>query len=210
MRVAIIGGGPGGLMTGYLLERRAPGRCAITLYEAGDRLGGKVLTRQFRSAPVAYEAGAAELYDYSHLGPDPLRELIAEFGLTTRPMSGETVILGDRVISACSRTCDQRILRNCPNGCMLRQMTAAEVGRRDSSFRSRSVSECNTLRTGLAPLAVNSTHSCSRQFASLQPERCRAAAAGMPASAGRCQCRELSPLAVVAPLAGLAGAVQKP
>ena len=45
---------------------------------------------------VAYEAGAAELYDYSQLGPDPLRELVAELGLTTAPMWGQTVVLDDR------------------------------------------------------------------------------------------------------------------
>ena len=50
------------------------------------------------AAPVAYEAGAAELYAYSQLGPDPLRELIAELGLSTRPMRGGTVILGDRIL----------------------------------------------------------------------------------------------------------------
>jgi monoamine oxidase len=100
MRVAIIGGGPGGLMTAYLLQRRTPFPCAITLFEASDRLGGKVLTRQFSTVPVSYEAGAAELYDYSQLGPDPLRELIASFSLTTSPMAGETVVLGDRILQS--------------------------------------------------------------------------------------------------------------
>jgi monoamine oxidase len=98
LRVAIIGGGPGGLMTAYLLERRAPGLCSITLFEASQRLGGKVLTGRFASSPLAYEAGAAELYDYSALGPDPLRELIAELGLTTRPMTGEAVVMGDTIL----------------------------------------------------------------------------------------------------------------
>src|SRR4051794_13688791 len=77
-RIAIIGGGPGGLMTAYRLEQRITSPCEITLYEASSRLGGKVVTNRFRSAPVSYEAGAAELYDYTQLGPDPLRELVAE------------------------------------------------------------------------------------------------------------------------------------
>jgi monoamine oxidase len=97
-RIAIIGGGPGGLMTAYLLEKRATFPCAITIFEASDRLGGKIVTNRFATAPVAYEAGAAELYDYSQLGPDPLRELIAELGLTTSPMWGQTVVLDDRVL----------------------------------------------------------------------------------------------------------------
>ncbi len=99
MRVAVIGGGPGGLMTAYLLEKRSPFPCALTLYEASDRLGGKIVTRQFQSAPVPYEAGAAELYDYSQLGPDPLRELISALGLSTQPMAGESVVLHEQVLT---------------------------------------------------------------------------------------------------------------
>jgi monoamine oxidase len=70
----------------------------ITLFEAGDRLGGKVFTRQFNSAPVPYEAGVAELYDYSEAGPDPLREMVREFGLTTQPMEGRAIVLGDTIL----------------------------------------------------------------------------------------------------------------
>ncbi len=97
-RVAIIGGGPGGLMTAYRLEKQAKFPCEITLFEAGNRLGGKIVSRTFSTAPVPYEAGAAELYDYSQLGPDPLRELVAELGLTTTEMRGGTVVLGDRIL----------------------------------------------------------------------------------------------------------------
>jgi monoamine oxidase len=98
IEIAIIGGGPGGLMTAYLLETRVPFPCQITLFEASGRLGGKIWTPRFGSAPVHYEAGAAELYDYSQLGPDPLRELIVGFGLETRPMGGEAVIVRDRIL----------------------------------------------------------------------------------------------------------------
>ncbi len=97
-RIAIIGGGPGGLMTCFLLEQRTRAPLDITIFEAGDRLGGKIVTPQFDTAPVTYEAGAAELYDYSRLGPDPLREMIAELGLTTRPMTGGTVVLEDKFL----------------------------------------------------------------------------------------------------------------
>jgi protoporphyrinogen oxidase len=99
-RVAIIGGGLGGLMTAFLLERRAPRQCDITIFEASGRLGGKVVTRQFDKAPVIYEAGVAELYDYSHLGPDPLRSLIAELGLPVRGLDGKTVVLDDRILQS--------------------------------------------------------------------------------------------------------------
>jgi glycine/D-amino acid oxidase-like deaminating enzyme len=98
MRIGIIGGGPGGLMTAYRLEQRAKFPCELTLFEAASRLGGKILTPHFRTLPVRYEAGAAELYDYSRLGPDPLRELVDELGFKTRPMWGDAVVLGDRVL----------------------------------------------------------------------------------------------------------------
>ncbi|MFX9042793.1 hypothetical protein ABTN45_20480, partial [Acinetobacter baumannii] len=45
------------------------------------------------------EAGAAELYDYSQLGPDPLRELVRELGLKTNPMWGDAVVLGGHVLN---------------------------------------------------------------------------------------------------------------
>src|SRR5262249_13971556 len=95
IRVGIIGGGPGGLMTAYLHDKRTPVACEVTLYEASSRVGGKVLTSQFESVPLAYEAGAAELYDYSQSGVDPLRQLVAELGLTTSPMGGEVIVLGE-------------------------------------------------------------------------------------------------------------------
>ena len=45
---------------------------------------------QFNTAPVSYEAGAAELYDYSQLGPDPLRELPLE-GVDVGPKGGDPI-----------------------------------------------------------------------------------------------------------------------
>jgi monoamine oxidase len=98
-RIAIIGAGPGGLMTAYLLERRGGQKYDITLFEASDRVGGKIVSRVFDSAPVPYEAGAAELYDYSHIGPDPLRRLVDSLGLPTVRVAGQTVILGRRIMS---------------------------------------------------------------------------------------------------------------
>ena len=82
--LAIVGGGPGGLMSAWYLKKKLGALCRVTIYEASDRLGGKVLTRKFDSAPAMFEAGVAEIYDYSMTGPDPLREMIQHFGLQTR------------------------------------------------------------------------------------------------------------------------------
>lgn len=92
-RIAIVGGGPGGLMTAYQLQQRCQAPCDVTLYEASERLGGKVMTPQFGSAPVSFEGGAAELYDYSHVGEDPLRALVERLGLRVQPMSGAAIVM---------------------------------------------------------------------------------------------------------------------
>ena len=73
IEIGIVGGGPGGLMTAWHLENKCPDLVDITILEASQRLGGKLLTRQFSEYGVFYEAGVAELYDYSPIGPDPLR-----------------------------------------------------------------------------------------------------------------------------------------
>lgn len=98
-RVAIVGGGPGGLMTAHALDRDARSPFEITIYEASGRLGGKVLTRQFDRLPARYEAGAAEFYDYSVVGPDPLRDLVHDCGLSVVPMGGSALLMGRRVIA---------------------------------------------------------------------------------------------------------------
>jgi protoporphyrinogen oxidase len=64
-KIGIVGGGPGGLMTAYMLQKFANCPLEVTLFEASPRLGGKILTPQFESVPIRYEAGAAEFYDYS-------------------------------------------------------------------------------------------------------------------------------------------------
>lgn len=97
-KVAIVGGGPGGLMTAYLLEQKYKDSCQTTLFEASDRTGGKILTRHFDSVPVIYEAGVAEFYAYQMLGPDPLRQLIKKLGLKIVPMDGQTVVLAGKIL----------------------------------------------------------------------------------------------------------------
>ena len=97
--VAIIGGGPGGLFSAWHLEAKAGTACEIVVLEASDRLGGKIITRQFAGAGL-YEAGVAEIYGYSHLGPDPLRDLIeTELHLETQPIEGDGCVLDGHVIS---------------------------------------------------------------------------------------------------------------
>src|SRR6195952_1721408 len=97
--LAIVGGGPGGLMSAWYLKKKLGALCRITIYEASDRVGGKILTRKFDSAPAMYEAGVAEIYDYSMTGPDPLRELVQHFGLQTIPMDAEQVQLDGELLN---------------------------------------------------------------------------------------------------------------
>jgi protoporphyrinogen oxidase/SAM-dependent methyltransferase len=97
--LAIVGGGPGGLMSAWYLKRKLGDLCRVTIFEASDRLGGKVLTGRFDSSPAIYEAGVAELYDYSMTGPDPLREMVQHFGLQTIPMDAMQVQLDGELLN---------------------------------------------------------------------------------------------------------------
>src|SRR5438128_2440742 len=42
-RVAIAGGGPGGLFTAWYLAAKLGPACKITIFEASERLGGKIV-----------------------------------------------------------------------------------------------------------------------------------------------------------------------
>ncbi len=96
MRIAVIGGGPGGLLTAFFLERKSTEPLDITLFEAGSAVGGKVQTLRFEAAPVLYEAGVAELYGY---GEDPLRRLVTKvLELPVVSMGGSTVVFGGHVL----------------------------------------------------------------------------------------------------------------
>lgn len=87
------------MLTAYLLQKTSDALFRVTMYEANERLGGKVQTCRFQSAAATYEAGAAELYDYSPVDDDPLRDLIAELGLSTQPMGGSAVIIDGQIVS---------------------------------------------------------------------------------------------------------------
>lgn len=97
-KLAIIGGGPGGLFAAHHVQQKLGDFVQTSLFEASGRLGGKILTAQFDHAPVPYEAGLAEIYGYANLGPDPLADLIASFGLKTTPIDSDAVTLDGRLI----------------------------------------------------------------------------------------------------------------
>jgi protoporphyrinogen oxidase/SAM-dependent methyltransferase len=97
INVAIVGGGPGGLMTAWHLDQKLEHECKVTIFEASGLLGGKILSRKFDKIDALYEAGVAEIYGYWMLGPDPLREMIDGFGLETVPMDSETVQMDGRL-----------------------------------------------------------------------------------------------------------------
>lgn len=98
-KLAIVGGGPGGLMTAYLLQKAWDRPIHVTIFEASSRLGGKIMTCSFPEVGEPYEAGAAEIYDYSTVDECPLKELINELGLSTTSMGGSSVIQDQRIIS---------------------------------------------------------------------------------------------------------------
>src|SRR5579872_154405 len=97
IKVAIVGAGPGGLMTARLLEQKCGSACSTTVFEASHRIGGKLHTRKFSKADAAYESGVAECYGYVS-GDDPLRSLVADLGLETIPTSGSTVVMDGHII----------------------------------------------------------------------------------------------------------------
>jgi monoamine oxidase/SAM-dependent methyltransferase len=97
-RVAIVGGGPGGLFSALHLEAKTGDACEITIFEASERAGGKIETGQFPGIGP-YEAGVAEIYDYSCLGPDPLKNLIVnDLGLEIKYIAGGPCVLDGKII----------------------------------------------------------------------------------------------------------------
>ncbi len=98
--VAIIGGGPGGLMTAMHINNKVGDEAQITIFEQSERLGGKLVTGSFDSVNAPYEVGVAEIYDYAMIGHDPLKHLITEkLGLQVKRMDSESVVIGDRIMN---------------------------------------------------------------------------------------------------------------
>lgn len=98
--VAIVGGGPGGLMTAMHINKKVGTEAKITIFEASNRLGGKLMTGKFAKADALYEIGVAEIYDYAHLGFDPLKDLITNtLGLSITRMDSEAVVIDDKIMN---------------------------------------------------------------------------------------------------------------
>lgn len=129
VRIAVVGGGPGGLFYAWRLLQHLDGKIphedrgnsgegvggvsesagriptdslvSITIYEASDRLGGKVRSGSFPQSPgTVTEYGVAELYAAPPGIDDPLRRLIEdELGLTTFTIQGEGLVLDGRLLN---------------------------------------------------------------------------------------------------------------
>jgi len=100
-------------MTARCLERKTGAGCHVALFEASDRLGGKLQTRAFDSGAVRYEAGVAECYDYEAFGHDPLKHLVRKLGMTPMQTSGSALVLNGCILRDAHdivRHCGQRTL----------------------------------------------------------------------------------------------------
>lgn len=95
--VAIVGAGPGGLMTARLLEQKCGAACSLMVFEAAPRVGGKLHTRRFSKVNAAYESGVAECYGYVG-SDDPLRALLRDLGLDVIPTTGSAVVMDGQLI----------------------------------------------------------------------------------------------------------------
>ena len=61
-RVGIVGGGMAGLYSALLLKQQLKGNVSVKIFEATDRVGGRVYTHKFSEEPYQYfEAGAMRL-----------------------------------------------------------------------------------------------------------------------------------------------------
>lgn len=84
-RIAIIGGGIGGLTAAWLLH----GRHEITLFEKSDRLGGNAFTFTTHDGDVVDIAVAA----FGRAGYPKFYQMLSRLGVRTRPSAGSFVSL---------------------------------------------------------------------------------------------------------------------
>ena len=59
INIAIVGGGPGGLMTSWHIDNKLEHEASVTIFEASNRLGGKIVTGKLGKQGALYEAGVA-------------------------------------------------------------------------------------------------------------------------------------------------------
>jgi oxygen-dependent protoporphyrinogen oxidase len=90
-KVVVVGGGVSGLATAYFLQRRGGRRVSVSLVEADQRLGGKVLTQQICGHPV--DAGPDALL----VRVPAMAALLDDLGLAGRVVSPG--VLGARIWS---------------------------------------------------------------------------------------------------------------
>lgn len=79
-RVAIVGGGIAGLYVAWRLKQDAKAKYAVTLYEAGDRFGGRIRSLHIPPLRFRAELGAMRFHASHHL----LRSLLTEFRIPTK------------------------------------------------------------------------------------------------------------------------------
>ncbi|MDU6080292.1 MAG: FAD/NAD(P)-binding protein, partial [Pantoea sp.] len=98
--VVIIGGGVAGLNAARLLHRAG---VDFALFEARDRLGGRVLSANQEGEPAekGFDLGASWFWPRTQL---PLRDLVNELGLETFPQYSE----GDVIFHRMSRELPRR------------------------------------------------------------------------------------------------------
>jgi protoporphyrinogen oxidase len=99
-KICIIGGGIGGLITSYLLYEKLSDKINVTIFDCNKRIGGKIYTRILPKTGARIETGMAEVYDYSQLGDDTLKNLILKFGLKIIPMHGDLVFFKGHCLSS--------------------------------------------------------------------------------------------------------------
>jgi len=99
-KICIIGGGIGGLITSYLLYEKLSDKINVTIFDCNKRIGGKIYTRILPKTGARIETGMSEVYDYSQLGDDTLKNLILKFGLKIIPMHGDLVFFKGHCLSS--------------------------------------------------------------------------------------------------------------
>jgi len=91
MKIAIIGSGISGLVSAYLLSREHE----VTVFEAGDRVGGHTITTQVGSngSSMAVDAG---FIVYNEVNYPHFVRLLAQLGVETQPTSMSLSVRCDR------------------------------------------------------------------------------------------------------------------